>query len=50
LSGPAQRVLTAGRKISQARMTEYELRTLERLLGKMLENMEEALNAEQQTP
>ncbi|HEY0163612.1 MAG TPA: MarR family transcriptional regulator [Edaphobacter sp.] len=48
LSGPAQRVLDEGRKISQKQMSSRDLDILERLLGKMLASMEEALSSEQE--
>ena len=46
VSTPAQRVLDAGRKLSQKRMSNDDLATLERLLGIMLENMEAAIAAD----
>jgi hypothetical protein len=39
-----------GRKLSQRRMTHEEVLTLERLLGTMVQNMDEALQTEQSKP
>jgi MarR family transcriptional regulator, transcriptional regulator for hemolysin len=46
LNGPAHGVLDEGRKVLQKRLTQRDLLTLEALLGKLLDNMSEALGSE----